>query len=614
MNKIIIKVPTGVRFISDVPEIKTTYDNDLPPNAVIDKQVTGVGGSHIALCNEEPYIVAVHLIRMIENKVEQKDKYGHVFPVTGSTTSEQIEEYLNSGGIKFLCTYDSVPKLQAILGIRSKMFRLLVDEVHCLISYLDRFKPSVALKLIDGVEGFKSVSYLTATPTNYDYLPAPLKLLDQVKFEWEDAHKPDLVHSFANRSLTEDVLSTVINLLDNTTDEIYIFYNSRRYVISLIKKLIQIKPDLNLDSFNILFSDTEENTQYFKKYLGSKFKYGEFPNGVNNKRLTICSSMAFEGSDFYPNQITGANPTSIIVSDPRSKTMRFDINVQLKQICGRFRANKLTGIMPINKIIYLWAGQTEDIVLDEEDFLKTVKHCFKQSTDGLAANLTNEMVLGALRFSAANHHGYWILDENKEVMVHPYAVEAQMSSYHALHSDSFVLDGNTSDSTVVSKLSDLSKDLNTYQVPLLPSTYKTALGRVPSVHSLVKEYTNIIESARINPNFRIELEQFLTNNSEFSEWLEAGVTPQNMNTIKNRDKIQQLASDLKILSKVEKVNLPFKIGQTYSKIKIKEIIQNYYDSNGIKLKAKATDIKKYFEVKTTTNAKAEGCFKIIKKL
>ena len=98
MNKIIIKVPTGVRFISDVPEIKTTYDNDLPPNAVIDKQVTGVGGSHIALCNEEPYIVAVHLIRMIENKVEQKDKYGHVFPVTGSTTSEQIEEYLNIGG------------------------------------------------------------------------------------------------------------------------------------------------------------------------------------------------------------------------------------------------------------------------------------------------------------------------------------------------------------------------------------------------------------------------------------------------------------------------------------------------------------------------------------
>ena len=126
--------------------------------------------------------------------------------------------------------------------------------------------------------------------------------------------------------------------------------------------------------------------------------------------------------------------------------------------------------------------------------------------------------------------------------------------------------------------------------------------------------TTIVESARINPDFRIELEQFLTNNSEFSEWLEAGVTPQNMNTLNSRPKIQQLARDLKILSKVEKVNLPFRVGQIYSKTKIKEVIQQYYDDNGIKLKAKATDIKKYFDVKTTTNAKAEGCFKIIKKL
>jgi peptidoglycan hydrolase CwlO-like protein len=38
------------------------------------------------------------------------------------------------------------------------------------------------------------------------------------------------------------------------------------------------------------------------------------------------------GIDFYPNQITGALPTSIIVSDPDSKSMRYDINVDLVQI------------------------------------------------------------------------------------------------------------------------------------------------------------------------------------------------------------------------------------------------------------------------------------------
>ena len=616
MNKITIKVPTGVRFISDVPEIKEVYNNDFPPNSVIDKQVTGVGGTHLALTNDSPYIVAIHLVRIITGKLEQ-DKYKHVFPVTGSTTSEEIEAYLASGGIKFLCTYDSVPRLQNILGVkRAKEFKLLVDEVHCLIGYLDRFKPAVAVKLIEGVKGFRSVSYLTATPTNPKYLPKPLQKLTQVKFEWEEARKPDIQHHFSSRSLTEDVLSTAVDLLDNSSDEVYLFYNSRRYVVSLIKKLLKLKEDLKLEDINILFSETDDNTRYFIKQLGSKFTYGSFPDGVNNKRINIVSSMGFEGSDFYPNQITKASPTSIVVSDPRAKTMRFDINVQFKQICGRFRANQLTGEMPVNKIIYLWSGQTEDVVLDEDAFLKSVKHSFKQSSEGLEANLDNSMIMNSLRFSAANHHSYWILDDNKNVIVHPYAVEAQMSSYHALHSDSYVLDGEVGDSTVVSKLSDLDKDLNTFEVPLLPSNYKTALGRIPSVQALVKEYTFITSTARDNPTFSIDLEAFLTNNTQFTEWLEAGVTPQNMNTLNNKTKISDLAYSLRLLERVESSNikLPFKVGEMYPKSLIKKIFQDYYDTKKIKLKGKATDIKKYYEVKLAKDSNNDNCFKIIKKL
>ena len=41
MNKITIQVPADIRFIKDVPEIQSVYNNDLPHNSVIDKQVTG---------------------------------------------------------------------------------------------------------------------------------------------------------------------------------------------------------------------------------------------------------------------------------------------------------------------------------------------------------------------------------------------------------------------------------------------------------------------------------------------------------------------------------------------------------------------------------------------
>ena len=606
----IIKVTSGTRFISDIPEIKEIYNNDLPNNAVIDKQVTGVGGTHIVLTNDKPYVVAVHLIKMIESKIEQ-DKYKHIMKVDGNTTPQEIQNYLKDGNIKFLCTYDSVPKLQACLGNRAKEFNLLVDEVHCLIGYMDRFKPTVAVNLINGMSAFNSTSYLTATPTNFKYLPKPLQKLNQVKIEWEDARKPDLIHAFAPRSLTEDTISTVIDKLDNTTEELYIFYNSRRYVVSLIKKILKIKTELTLDDINILFSETDDNTNYFKKYLGTKFKYGSFPNGINNKRINLISSMAYEGCDFYPNNDDTINPTSIVISDPRSKTMRFDIQVQLKQICGRFRANLITNKMPINKIIYLWASQEEDIILDEDEYLSTIIKSNNECEIGLENNRDNSMIMDALRLSANNHHAYWILNENKEVVMHPFAVEAQMSNYHALHSDSFVLDGNIENSTTISKLSDLSKELSTYTIPLLPSSYKTTLGRIPSVQALVKEYNSIIETAKISPTFREDLETFLTVNTTFTEWLEAGVTPQNMNTLNNRNKIEELASSLKIMAKVEEVKLPFKVDIIYTKTKIKTEIQKFYDANKIKLKAKATDINKWYIVKTTTDSKGNSAFKIV---
>ena len=104
-----INVPSEYLYISDVPEIKNEFNNDLPHNAIIDKQVTGVGGSHIALCNDEPYIVAVHMLRMIDNKVNQ-DHYKHVMKVDGTTLRTDIDSYLSNGGKKFMVTYDSVPK------------------------------------------------------------------------------------------------------------------------------------------------------------------------------------------------------------------------------------------------------------------------------------------------------------------------------------------------------------------------------------------------------------------------------------------------------------------------------------------------------------------------
>lgn len=592
MNNITIKAPTTIKYIKDIPTIKDVYNNDLPHNAVIDKQVTGCGGTTLVLTNDQPYIVAVHLIKMIENKVRQ---HTGILAITGSTTNKEISTYLKNTTVpKIMITYDSLPRLIDMLGFEAKNFRLLVDEVHCLIGYLDNFKPTVAIKLIDGMrETFKSVSYLTATPTNPKYLPKPLQQLDQVKIEWEDAVYPDLDHAFSKETLSGDVLATVLDKLDNSTDELFVFYNSKRGVSTLIKSLLKLKPNLSLDDMNILFSDTDDNTTYFKKYLGSKFKYGEFPDGTNNKRLNFISSMGFEGCDFYPNQDTSINPTSIVVSNPKIKSMRFDIKVQLKQICGRIRGAQE------NKIIYLWTTLDEDIehTLTEDQYLYAVTKSRTQSIDALALGESNDVQAHILKTVAKLGHDHIILDGSTAI-IHPYSVEALMSNYHAMHSDSLVLNNTGNNNVIGNKLAELNPNNCTFSVPKLNPEYTKALGRTPSVRSLITHYESILDSARENPNYRQDIETFLINNPLFSEWLDAGVTISNMRSLKeNRTKINEYALSLKIKDTVEAPK--FEIGNFYTAKEIKEILKAYYAKHGIVESAKATSITRWYDVKLT---------------
>ena len=73
MNKKIITVPSGTKYLSEII-------SDLPHNAYINKGLTGIGGTTIALTNDEYYVVAVHTLALVENKMQQ---HNHVLGVLG---------------------------------------------------------------------------------------------------------------------------------------------------------------------------------------------------------------------------------------------------------------------------------------------------------------------------------------------------------------------------------------------------------------------------------------------------------------------------------------------------------------------------------------------------
>ena len=85
--------------------------NDLPDNCYLNKGLTGVGCTTLALLNNKNYVVAVPFISLIVNKTSV---HKNVCPVYGDIFDLEIEKYLQNEAIKykkFLVTYDSLARL-----------------------------------------------------------------------------------------------------------------------------------------------------------------------------------------------------------------------------------------------------------------------------------------------------------------------------------------------------------------------------------------------------------------------------------------------------------------------------------------------------------------------
>jgi hypothetical protein len=314
--------------------------------------------------------------------------------------------------------------------------------------------------------------------------------------------------------------------------------------------------------------------------------------------------------------------------------MRYDINVDLVQILGRFRKHQITEKRVHNRVVYLWNTQKSDFFLDEYEFLSKVLKAKEDSIKHLESMqdnaMTKELTVTALRTKDFDH---FILDD-KEPMLHPYSIEAQMSAYKTMHSDSSILtnvedEQIKEDSIIVTKLSTLNPDLNTFDIPVLASVYTKSLGRTPSVTKLVAEYESLIsdyeenyKDTQLSVQCKDSIENFLIVNPLFNEWLNAGVTPAMMKTNRlNRELISQKAIQHRTLlcnSSEVKAQMKLEIGSVYTRDALLKKVIEIYKSLGLPIdKAKATDIKKWYEIKPHTikvRDKVVSAYKILKEL
>lgn len=320
-----IKVPETVDFL-------TNWNGFELPKGILNKGVTGCGATSVAIKDEHKTIICSPRINLIKNKVSQH--YG-LLGVWGDIKNEEIVTYLEKSDTpKIMVTYDSMPRLAKLIEDKTD-WRVVVDEYQYLL--IDSgFRSDKAIALLDSVNQFDYVTYLSATPIADKYIQQMEQFNDVPYTEliWDKVEKID-VERIVSAKPINNAIKIVRNyqkgefptIGDAVSKECVIFLNSVTNIANIVHQT-RLKPE----EVNIIVAKTEDNKTIVRE-IGKGFDIGTIPlEGERHKMFTFCTSTAFAGCDFY-----STCASTFVISDNKKVHTSIDIATELAQIAGRQR-------------------------------------------------------------------------------------------------------------------------------------------------------------------------------------------------------------------------------------------------------------------------------------
>lgn len=321
-----IKVPENVEFLTD-------WNGFELPKGILNKGVTGCGATSVAIEDEHKTIICSPRINLIKNKVGQHEGLLGVF---GDVKNDEIMAYLEKAEMpKIMVTYDSMPRLAKLIADKSD-WRVVVDEYQYLL--IDSgFRSDKAIALLDVVNEFDYVTYLSATPIADKYIQGMEQFKDvpYTELKWGDRVERIDVERIVSAKPINNAIEIVRNYQngifpnerDAVSKECVIFLNSVTNIANIIHQT-KIPPE----DVNIIVADTEENRKVIRQ-IGKGYDIGIIPlEGEPHKMFTFCTSTAFAGCDFY-----SPCASTFVISDNKKVHTSIDIATELAQIAGRQR-------------------------------------------------------------------------------------------------------------------------------------------------------------------------------------------------------------------------------------------------------------------------------------
>lgn len=344
------------RYLSEVLD-------ELPKNCLLDKGVTGCGGTTLALNDKMNTIIVAPNVSMVISKDNLNDhrrdvvKYD-VMGVMGGIDKEEISKYISTHSVlKFVVTYDSFEKLVHVISkCKSSSFLnsffILVDEWHDMFNYY-AFRNKAIRSVLSTVYKFKCVTYMTATPINNRIVLKELMHLDRYIIEWPGYKNMKVIGKHVNKPLsaTCDFIKKSLKCKFN----LHIFVNSVKFIELVIRHTGLTKEDIR-----IICSNDKKNIDLLNK---QDLVLNSIKDPV--KKINFYTASCFAGSDIMDN-----NGLILVVSDTYRETTLVDISTRLIQICGRIRNYSK------NHIYHIFSTSRYNQNISYEDFERECKDRF----------------------------------------------------------------------------------------------------------------------------------------------------------------------------------------------------------------------------------------------
>ena len=612
----VITIPKQYKYMSEV-------FNTLPDNSFLCKSVAGVGGTSLAITNNENYVIAVGSVELIINKSEQHD---NLIPVYGEVKVADLENMitiseLTDKPVKIITTYDSLPKVVDVLGAKTKEFKILVDELQVLLKASDTFKPVVVTKLFRLVPEFKSVCFMTATPTPRKYFPPEVAKLDYIRLVWEGSSVMHIKKAKMKGDVTSKIVAIALHHLDTEGTPLF-FYNSLRGIVPCVKQLIKAR-GLTHKDIKIICADNDKNRAYLKEQLGVDWiperpLYKEVVDGVTvmnprNKPIQFCTKYAFEGLDFCVE-----DAHTYIVSDVKNKSKhhtRIDISTDIQQIAGRCRNQN-----PLVKreAVFLWNDEFTGVSLSEDEYEEYVKNELDIAKDMEQRYTIDKLKSMKIDFNSSPY----FLEVDGTAQTNDYAVYGLCISYAALNAN-YVNVMTDVGSTVLEDKLELFAKTDDYCIPDIKFEDLIKLEKKLNFRELAEDYYNLSEYFK-QTNFSCldtadKMESLLSLDGEFKSFVETlgieAIRATGFHKTKTKAKFDKTVGvDSKTVKQKRALKkLKLKVGNFYTYTELRDKVKSVYDSEGINNGAKATDINTIYVTKKTARNKVQG-FLIVSKI